>query len=194
MGETSSTILQWLEHQESLAPLLFIAIHLLRPLLFLPVMLVCITGGVLFGPIAGTAYSVVGTMLSSLLFYRTIRLLPSGFDRLKGLKEKWLNKHARLSVQQVAILRLVPFIHFHLLSYCLLEISSDFKSYTKSSLFANLPLAVVYTSVGQWLSLFSIPAMILFSAGLIAVCFFIRKKCEVVLWSDFFQTPSSRAG
>lgn len=191
MGDTSSAVLQWLEHQEAWAPLLFIAIHLLRPLLFLPVMLVCITGGVLFGPIAGTAYSVVGTMLSSLIFYRTIRILPSGFERLRSLKEKWLNKHARLSVQQVAILRLVPFIHFHLLSYCLLEISTDFKEYTKSSLFANLPLAVVYTSVGQWISLFSIPAMILFSAGLIGLCILVRKKYEVVLWSDFFQTTSS---
>ncbi|TGB04101.1 TVP38/TMEM64 family protein [Halobacillus salinus] len=191
MGETSSAILQWLEHQGALAPLLFIAIHLLRPLLFLPVMLVCITGGVLFGPIAGTAYSVVGTMLSSLLFYRTIRILPSGFERLRGLKEKWLNKHARLSVQQVAILRLVPFIHFHLLSYCLLEISADFKQYTKSSLFANFPLAVIYTSVGQWISLFSIPAMVVFSAGLVGLCVLIRKKYEVVLWNDFFQTTSS---
>ncbi len=188
MGETSSAILQWLEHQEAWAPLLFIAIHLLRPFLFLPVMLVCITGGVLFGPIAGTAYSIIGTMLSSLLFYRMIRVLPSGLKRLRDLKEKWLKRNSNLTVQQVAILRLVPFIHFHLLSYCLLEISSDFKEYTKSSLFANFPLAVVYTSVGQWITLFSIPAMVLFSGGLIALCFFIRKKYEVVLWSDFFQT------
>ncbi|MBX0358992.1 TVP38/TMEM64 family protein [Halobacillus sp. Nhm2S1] len=188
MGETTSTIFAWLEHQEAWAPLLFIAIHLLRPFLFLPVMIVCITGGVLFGPIAGSAYSVVGTMLSSLLFYRTIRLVPSGFKKLRALKEKWLNKNSHLTVKQVAVLRLVPFIHFHLLSYCLLEISADFKEYAKSSLFANLPLAVVYTSVGQWISLFSIPMMVLFSGALIGLCFLIRKKYEVFLWRDFFQT------
>ncbi|MCA0982526.1 VTT domain-containing protein [Halobacillus yeomjeoni] len=188
MGETSMTIMSWLEHQEAWAPLLFIAIHLLRPFLFLPVMLVCITGGVLFGPIAGTAYSVIGTMLSSLLFYKTIRLVPSGLKRLKSLKEKWMRKNSHLTVKQVAILRLVPFIHFHLLSYCLIEISSDFKDYTKSSLFANFPLAVVYTSMGQWITLLSIPLMVLFSIGLVILCFIVRKKYEVFLWRDFFQT------
>lgn len=188
MGETANAILAWLEHQEAWAPLLFIGIHLLRPFLFLPVMLVCITGGVLFGPIAGSAYSIIGTMLSSLLFYRTIRLVPSGLKKLKSLKERWLRKHSNLTVKQVAILRLVPFIHFHLLSYCLLEISADFKEYTKSSLFANLPLAVIYTSVGQWITLLSIPMMILFSGALIGFCFMVRKKYEVFLWRDFFQT------
>ncbi|CDQ18255.1 Uncharacterized membrane protein YdjX, TVP38/TMEM64 family, SNARE-associated domain [Halobacillus karajensis] len=188
MGETASAIFAWMEHQEAWAPLLFIGIHLLRPFLFLPVMLVCITGGVLFGPIVGSAYSVVGTMLSSLLFYRTIRLVPSGLKKLRSLKERWLNKHSHLTVKQVAILRLIPFIHFHLLSYCLLEISTDFKEYAKSSLFANLPLAVIYTSIGQWISLLSIPVMILFSGGLIGLCFIIRKKYEVFLWRDFFQT------
>ncbi|RWZ59820.1 TVP38/TMEM64 family protein [Halobacillus fulvus] len=187
MGETSTTVLQWLEHQEAWAPLLFIAIHLLRPFFFLPVMLVCITGGVLFGPIAGTAYSVIGTMLSSLLFYKTIRFLPSVLKKLRGLKGKWLKRHSDLTVQQVAILRLIPFIHFHLLSYCLLEISADFKEYAKSSLFANFPLAVVYTSIGQWLTLFSVPVMLLLSSLLVLLCFMIRKKCEVVLWRDFFQ-------
>ncbi|ELK47257.1 VTT domain-containing protein [Halobacillus sp. ACCC02827] len=187
MGEITTSVLAWLEQQEAWAPLLFIGIHLLRPFLFLPVMLVCITGGVLFGPIAGTAYSVIGTMLSSLVFYKMIRILPSGLKKLKRVKEKWLKKQTNLSVKQVAVLRLVPFIHFHLLSYCLLEISSDFKEYTKSSLFANFPLAVVYTSVGQWITLLSLPMMIIFSGALIGLTFLIRKKYEVVLWRDFFQ-------
>ncbi|WP_226583597.1 TVP38/TMEM64 family protein [Halobacillus litoralis] len=190
MGDTPTAVFAWLEQQEAWAPLLFIGIHLLRPFLFLPVMLVCITGGVLFGPIAGTAYSVIGTMLSSLLFYRTIRLVPSGLKKLKTIKEKWLKRQSNLTVRQVAVLRLVPFIHFHLLSYCLLEISADFKEYAKSSLMANFPLAIIYTSVGQWITLLSIPMMLAFSGGLIALCYMIRKKYEVLVWREFFQTSA----
>ncbi|MBN8236893.1 TVP38/TMEM64 family protein [Halobacillus kuroshimensis] len=188
MGGTTTAVLAWLEHQEAWAPLLFIGIHLLRPFLFLPVMLVCITGGVLFGPIAGTAYSVIGTMISSLLFYRTIRMVPWVMKRMAGIKERWMKKQASLSVKQVAVLRLVPFIHFHLLSYCLIESSADFKDYAKSSLFANFPLAFIYTSVGQWVTLFSLPMMVAFSGALVGVSFMIRKKSEVFLWNDFFQT------
>ena len=36
-----------------LAPFLFILLHLLRPLLFLPVIAVCIAGGYLFGFVEG---------------------------------------------------------------------------------------------------------------------------------------------
>ncbi|MFQ3542547.1 VTT domain-containing protein [Halobacillus rhizosphaerae] len=187
MGDTASAVLAWVGQQDAWAPLIFIAIHLLRPFLFIPVMLVCITGGVLFGPIAGTAYSVIGTMLSSLAFYRLIRLLPSGFNRLQAMYKRWGKKHSSLTVRQVAILRLIPFIHFHLLSYCLMQTSTNFKDYTKSSLMANFPLAVVYTSMGQWLTLLSIPMMLLFSGGLAVLCYFARKKYEVVLWNDFFQ-------
>ncbi|MFG6148315.1 TVP38/TMEM64 family protein [Halobacillus sp. B23F22_1] len=187
MSEASSALLSWIEHQGLWAPLLFIVIHLLRPFLFLPVMLVCITGGVLFGPVAGTAYSVIGTLLSSLLFYRMILLVPSGFKKLQQMYERWNNRRIKLTVKQVAILRLIPFIHFHLLSYCLIQISSDFKDYAKSSFFANIPLAVVYTSMGQWITLFSIPVIALLTSFLLLFCYTIRRKSEVFVWKEFFQ-------
>ncbi|MFC7061573.1 TVP38/TMEM64 family protein [Halobacillus seohaensis] len=190
MGEASFAILSWIEHQGIWAPLLFIAIHLLRPFLFLPVMFLCITGGLLFGPIAGTAYSVIGTLLSSILFYRMIRMVPSVFKKLQRMYDRWNKNRSKLTVKQVAILRLIPFIHFHLLSYCLIQISSDFKDYAKSSFLANLPVAFVYTSVGQWITLFSLPMVIVASSALIILCFMIRKKSEVFLWNDFFQTTN----
>ncbi|WP_082233635.1 TVP38/TMEM64 family protein [Halobacillus massiliensis] len=187
MSEASATLLTWIEHQGYWAPLLFIVIHLLRPFLFLPVILLCITGGILFGPIAGTAYSVIGTVLSSILFYRMTHMLPSGFKKLQILYKKWMKKKSRLTVKQVAILRLIPFIHFHFLSYCLIQITADFKDYMKSSVVTNFPLAFIYTSMGQWITLLSLPVMILSSCLLLVLCFFIRKKSEVFLWNDFFQ-------
>ncbi|UOR11972.1 TVP38/TMEM64 family protein [Halobacillus amylolyticus] len=187
MAETSTAVLAWVEHQGVWAPLLFIGIHLLRPLLFLPVMLVCITGGLLFGPVAGTAYSVIGTLLSSLIFYRMIRFVPFGLKKMQAIYQKWNKRRSQLTVRQVAILRLIPFIHFHLLSYCLIEMSTDFKDYTKSSLLANFPLAVVYTSVGQWITLLSIPMLLVLSGVLAWACYMVRKKYEVMIWQDFFQ-------
>ncbi|WP_173915882.1 TVP38/TMEM64 family protein [Halobacillus sp. Marseille-Q1614] len=188
MSEASATLLTWIEHQGYWAPLLFIVIHLLRPFLFLPVILLCIAGGVLFGPVAGTAYSVVGTVLSSILFYRMTHLVPSGFKRLQEMYKKWTKRKSQLTVKQVAILRLIPFIHFHFLSYCLIQITADFKDYTKSSLVTNFPLAFIYTSMGQWITLFSLPVMLFASSLLLLLCFIVRKKSEVFLWNDFFQT------
>ncbi|MDE5052299.1 hypothetical protein NDK25_07960 [Niallia taxi] len=43
-----------------LAPIAMILFHTLRQVLFIPPVLVCIAGGVLFGVTFGTIYSVIG--------------------------------------------------------------------------------------------------------------------------------------
>ncbi|WP_028783410.1 TVP38/TMEM64 family protein [Thalassobacillus devorans] len=169
------------------APLIFIMFHVLRPLFFLPVVLICITGGVLFGAVAGTIYSIVGITLSSTLFYRIIKSVPSILKRLQRLKNKVWKQESSLTVSQVAVLRLVPFIHFHLLSLCLIEICVDFKEYVKASFLSNIPLAFVYTTVGQWLSRISLPLMILFLFMLAIITYLFRKKQYSITLNEFFQ-------
>ncbi|WP_077327376.1 TVP38/TMEM64 family protein [Virgibacillus siamensis] len=172
------------------APLLFISCHLLRPLFFLPVVLICISGGVLFGTVAGTVYSVIGITLSSLLFYGVIRWMPGTLNRLLCLKQKIIGSHSELTTPQIALLRLIPFIHFHLLSLCLFEISVGFKDYMKSSLLSNIPLALVYTSIGKWISGLS-PLYILVSlAILLPLIYLLRRKEIIIKWNDFFQVST----
>ncbi|HLR79102.1 MAG TPA: VTT domain-containing protein [Bacillota bacterium] len=172
------------------APVLFISFHLLRPLFFLPVVVICISGGMIFGTVAGTIYSIIGITLSSIFFYGIIHWMPKSFHKLTNLREKWLGKQLILTPSQIALLRLVPFIHFHLLSLYLIEISNGFKDYTKASLLTNIPLAVVYTSFGQHLSGFS-PLTVMLFLVILFVCIHIFRHQEVILkWNDFFQTST----
>ncbi|WP_249870910.1 TVP38/TMEM64 family protein [Oceanobacillus saliphilus] len=168
------------------SPLLFIFFHLLRPLLFLPVVFICITGGILFGPVAGTIYSIIGITLSSILFYMMIGWMPRSLNRLIHVKQKLMGKHSELTTSQVTLLRLVPFIHFHLLSLCLIEISSGFKAYAKSSLLSNIPLAIVYTSIGGWLSNLSSYYLFAFLMVLLPFIYILRRKEIIIKWQDFF--------
>lgn len=173
-----------------LAPILFISFHLLRPILFIPVMFICISGGLLFGPIAGTVYSVVGITLSSLVFYAVIKLMPKTHERLTKLKLKLIGHHTPTSTSQIAVLRLIPFIHFHLLSLCLIEMTINFKGYMKSSLLSNIPLAVVYTSLGQQLSALSPLNIILFLGLLLILVYLFRKKEITMSWKEFFEVST----
>lgn len=116
------------------APLLFISVHLLRPLFFLPVVFICVSGGIIFGVFYGTVFSIIGITLSSMIFYIVIQWMPKTSKRLMRMKKKLIGKHTELTATQISLLRLVPFIHFHLLSLCLIEITSDFSDYTRSSL------------------------------------------------------------
>lgn len=168
------------------APLLFISFHLLRPLFFLPVVFICISGGVLFGAVAGTLYSVIGITLSSVGFYVLIRYMPKMHNRLTHLKGKLIGKHSELTAPQIAILRLIPFIHFHLLSLCLIEVSEGFKDYTKSSLLTNIPLAIVYTSIGKWISNLSPLYIVVFLLALLPLIYILRRKEVIIKWNEFF--------
>lgn len=169
------------------APLLFIVFHLLRPLFFLPVVFICISGGILFGTVAGTIYSVIGITLSSAMFYAVIQKLPSSRDRFTELKGKLIGRHSTLTAPQITILRLVPFIHFHLLSLCLLEITANFKEYTKVSFVSSIPIAVVYTTVGRWLSNLSPLYLFIALCTLLPLIYIIRKKEVSIKWNDFFD-------
>src|SRR5690625_475824 len=169
------------------APLLFISFHLLRPLFFLPVIFICISGGVLFGAVAGTVYSVIGITLSSIIFYGMVHFMPNTFHKLVKIKEKLAGKYSNMTTPQITLLRLIPFIHFHLLSLFLIEVSTGFKDYTKSSLLSSIPFAVMYTSIGQWIA--NLPPVFIFSffAALLPLIYVMRKKEINIKWHDFFH-------
>lgn len=172
------------------APLLFISFHLLRPVLFIPVMFICIAGGLLFGPIAGTFYSIIGITLSSILFYFFIQLMPKTYERLIKLKTKLIGDNTPTSTSQIAILRLIPFIHFHLLSLCLIEITMNFREYIKSSILSNIPLAVIYTSLGQQMASLSPISVFTCLTILFILVLVLRKKEITIKWHEFFSTST----
>ncbi|MFD2211117.1 TVP38/TMEM64 family protein [Virgibacillus halophilus] len=187
MEHLGTNIMTIIEHGGILAPVLFIGFHLLRPLFFLPVVFICVTGGVLFGTLAGSVYSIIGITLSSIVFYGIIQWMPKTIRKLTRIREKLMGKNSGLTTSQVAVLRLVPFIHFHLLSLCLIEMSANFKDYTKASLFSNIPLALVYTTLGQWISSMSPLYISVVLLLLLPFLFMLRRKEIIIKWQDFFQ-------
>jgi uncharacterized membrane protein YdjX (TVP38/TMEM64 family) len=172
------------------APLLFISVHLLRPLFFLPVVFLCVSGGIIFGVFYGTVFSIIGITLSSMIFYIVIQWMPKTSKRLMRMKKKLIGKHTELTTTQISLLRLVPFIHFHLLSLCLIEITSDFSDYTRSSLLSSIPLALLYTSVGGWLSSLSPMHIIVSLSALLLLIYALRRKEIIIKWEDFFSTST----
>jgi uncharacterized membrane protein YdjX (TVP38/TMEM64 family) len=193
MEKLSMILYDMLQTGGVFAPLGFIILHLLRQFLFLPVGFICIIGGVLFGAVFGTFYSVIGITLTSFFFYAVFQRMPKVFQKVLALKEKMLGRTTTFSVGQMAILRLIPFIHFHLISICLIEMTSNVKEYTKASFVANVPLAVVYTAFGNWIGSLNVQWMALILFGLLILFYLLRKKELIIPWEDFFAMRSTRA-
>lgn len=190
MEQLNSFLIAYIEPNTLLAPIIFISIHLLRSFIFLPVIFICISGGILFGPFVGTVYSVIGITLSSVLFYALIRRMPKTLIKFLYLKEKVIGNDLTLTTTQITLLKLIPFIHFHLLSLYLIEISTSFKDYTKLSLFSNLPLVFLYTLIGKWISNISVLLFSFIIALLLLIIYLLRRKETNIKWHDFFQATT----
>lgn len=169
-----------------LAPLVFIALHIMRQFLFIPVAVVCIIGGILFGAVFGTIYSIIGLTAGSILFYILLKRIPKTFGKIMKMKEKWLGNKVNFTIGQIAILRLIPFVHFHLLSLCIIEVTRNFRHYVRGSLYANVPLALFYTVFGQFIREFSLTIIMMILLALTLLFYLLREKQVVIKWRDFF--------
>lgn len=131
-----------------LAPILFVLLHLLRPFIFLPVIVLCIAGGVLFGFVEGAILSFAGLSLMSLVFYKLIDAFPNFRKGVARLKKRIFHDRT-ITVSQVMVLRIMPFVHFHLLSLYLIEMTKSFREYMYYSMLGVILPALVYTAFGE---------------------------------------------
>lgn len=186
MDDKLAIVLSYIQSSSAYMPFIFIAFHLLRQPLFIPVFVVCVAGGVLFGSILGTIYSIIGLTLSNLCFYFIIGKFPKTKDKLLRLKDKLFGHH-KLNAPQISILRLLPFIHYYLLSLCLMESNKGMKDYLYKSFLTNIPLAFIYTIFGDSITHFS-PAVIVFILVIFMVLLVgLRDRETVVSWKSFFR-------
>ena len=173
-----------------LAPVLFIIVHLIRPFLFIPVIVVCIAGGYLFGFVHGTIYSVIGLSLMSFFFYKLVDIFPSLRARITRLKDKFL-KGRVLTLGQVMILRMMPFVHFHLLSLYLMEMTSSFKEYMRISILGVILPSLLYTAFGQAITEMPVYITLLFFLLLTSLFAYLGKKGTVSYkWHRFFPSKA----
>ncbi len=189
----SEAIPVYIEQSGILAPILFVLFHLIRPLLFLPVLFVCMVGGYLFGVVYGSVLSIIGLTLMCIIFYFVARKFPNVLTRFAKLNQRML-KSGPLTMNQIMVLRMVPFAHFHLLSLYVLEQTNSFKEYTKFSFLGVILPGIIFTSFGQLivdLPLFYSGILLLF---LCVIFFGVRRKGiekqTSIQWKKFFK-PSS---
>ncbi|GEL08552.1 TVP38/TMEM64 family protein [Salisediminibacterium halotolerans] len=147
MDEMNQSLLQFVDEAGWLAPVIFILLHVFRPLLMLPIIVLYISGGFFFGFIQGTVYTMTGLALMNALFYFFIMKFPRFRAYLRKLKKSVFNDR-KMTIGQVNILRMMPFIHFQLLSMYLLEMTSSFREFMQYSVYGVIAPSVIYTAFG----------------------------------------------
>lgn len=190
MNDAWSMLLIIVESGGWYAPVVFILFHVFRQFVFVPPAVVCIAGGLLFGVIQGIIYSLIGLTGASILFYLLMRQIPEMMNKLSRLKKRLVGRFRDLTVAQVALLRLVPVIHYQLLSFCLYERKSSFKDFLFASFLANIPFVIFYTICGEYVGEFdSITGSFLITLFLL-LAYMLREKITFIKWREFFDTTT----
>ncbi len=136
------------------APLAFILINALRPLLYIPSGLFSVVGGLFFGPIYGTVFTVAGSTLGALVAFLIARYL--GREMVLKLSKGRLEKWGRLlegeqGARIIFFMRLMPFFPCDAISYAAGLAPISLGDFSLGTILGIIPGTFVYCFLGSTL-------------------------------------------
>ncbi|WP_121441407.1 TVP38/TMEM64 family protein [Alkalispirillum mobile] len=132
------------------APLAFMGAYAVAAVGFVPGSVFTLAGGVLFGPLWGTLYSLVGATLGAGLAFLVARHLAADWVARKagGQLGRVIAGVEREGWRFVALTRLVPLFPFNLLNYALGLTRIPITHYLAATFICMAPGALAYTWLG----------------------------------------------
>ncbi|WP_347549756.1 TVP38/TMEM64 family protein [Pseudalkalibacillus hwajinpoensis] len=176
-----SSLRDWIGSFGFYAPLVFLIICIARPFVLFPTSILSITGGLVFGPYLGTLLAVIGGSTGALLFFALARklglnILPKSWrERGESLEQRLTEK----GFSYVLLLRLVPFLHFDLVSYVCGVSNVNRRKYYMATLIGMLPGALALNFLGASFLSNNISSIIIAAAVLLLlliISLYIRRK------------------
>ena len=145
-------ILEWIEAHREWAAVAYMATYVVATVAWVPGSLLTLSSGVLFGPLLGTAYTLVGaTIGASLAFLIARHVAQSGIERRARQNPKMAaidRAIGREGWKVVFLIRLSPVFPFNLLNYLLGLTRVSFRGYVLASAFGMIPGSFLYVYSG----------------------------------------------
>lgn len=129
---------------------LLLAIYLVRPILLLPITLLTVFAGFLYGALWGTFYALLASLLSSSLAYLIGRFLSG--DKIR-LQTTWMNKLRARSFETVLTSRLI-FMPGDVVNYACGFLKISFTAFLLATALGGLPGLLVGVLAGASLETF----------------------------------------
>lgn len=128
------------------APLIYLLIFSIAPSLLIPALPITLAGGVIFGPILGTALASAGSTIGAGVAFLVARYFARGqVQSLLGTKLDFINRGVtRRGWAFVAMTRLIPFFPYILLNYAFGLTRINFFEYLLTSWVCMFPHTVAF--------------------------------------------------
>jgi uncharacterized membrane protein YdjX (TVP38/TMEM64 family) len=132
------------------APLVFLGVHVVASLLFVPRTLLAIAAGLLFGIGWGIVWAATGSVLGAVAGFCVVRYVNAGFVDLErnARIRPVLDRVQRGGWRAVALLRLIPVVPHSLANYGLGLTRMRLGSYAFGSLVGQLPMTIACVDLG----------------------------------------------
>jgi len=132
-------------------PLLFIAIYTVRPLVLFPATVLTLGAGLVFGPVLGIVYTIIGSNLSAMVAFVVGRLLGEGLldgERTKGIVQRYTDRLRNNSFETVLIMRFV-FLPYDLVNYLCGVLQIDWKAFLLATAIGSIPGTIAIVLAGS---------------------------------------------
>jgi uncharacterized membrane protein YdjX (TVP38/TMEM64 family) len=155
-----------------LGPIMYILLFAVGPSFLVPGAVMTITGGLAFGALWGSVYSLIGANLGALIAFGAGRFLGRSFvEQVVG--KRFLNLRERLARNGFYIilyLRIVPVIPYNALNLLAGAGPISFRDYWWASVIGMVPGTILFAFLGDALWHPTSPRFFV-AVGLIVVCF-----------------------
>lgn len=171
-----------IESLGGMASVAFIVICTVRGLVFIPCGLLSALGGVIFGPLMGTAFTLIGLTAGSVItFYLARSFGKSWAERTLGHKyDKYEGYVSKDSLYSIFLMRVVPILPFDVVS-CIAGMSrTRVDKYILATFIGSLPGVFIYVFFGDSIRSLSIKRVV-FSAVFITIFAVIPFLCKYLM-------------
>lgn len=141
------TLRTWIGSFGIWAPVVYMLVYTIAPALFLPGLPITIVGGILFGPLWGVVYTIIGSTAGACVAFLVSRYLAREWvgGRLKSPRWRRLDEGVeKHGWKVVAFTRLIPLFPFNLLNYAFGLTRISFRQYALTTFLCMLPACIAF--------------------------------------------------
>ncbi|MCX7885094.1 MAG: TVP38/TMEM64 family protein [Caloramator sp.] len=139
------------ESYGKLAPVIFLILCVIRPIILLPIGLFSVLGGLLFGSLNGTIYTVIGSTIGSIIAYYLARYWGREWveSLLNAKFQKIDSKFREKGFTVTFLMRVIPILPCDVVSYICGLSDIDIFKYIAGTIIGIIPGTFIYSNFGS---------------------------------------------
>lgn len=145
-------IREWILSYGAFAPVLYILLYTVRPLILFPASVLSLTAGLAFGALWGTVYTIIGATAGAIVSFLVARKVGTAFVKGKTSGPRMTKITEQLEKRgfvYVLLLRLIPLLNFDLISYAAGISRVKFAPFVLGTLLGIIPGTFAYNFLGS---------------------------------------------